>query len=114
MIDFKEKAKHFLYDFRASGDTYATEAEELARMEKELRELVEQGHQTEGAALLLATEKGLTPLGRLIDACHALLKDTHYVLGMSDDDPHKGAGNRIADAMEELFPRLDVNARSSE
>mgnify|MGYP001606995714 CR=1 FL=1 len=54
--------------------------------------------------LLLATEKGLTPLGRLIDACNDLLKDTPYTRGMKNGDPYKGPGNRMADAMAELFP----------
>ena len=49
MIDYKEKAKHFLYDFCASGDAYATEAEELDRMEKELRELVTSAQAEVGA-----------------------------------------------------------------
>ena len=41
MIDYKEKAKHFLFDFCAGGDSFETADEGLARMEKELRELVE-------------------------------------------------------------------------
>ena len=61
----------------------------------------------EAGTLLLATEKGLTPLGKLIDACREMLKDINYTRGLAEGSIGKGSGNRMADALDELFSHMN-------
>ncbi len=95
-----------------SDPLYKAAPEPLRALMKFAFERGFQAQRAEGAPLLLATEKGLTPLGKLIDACQAMLRDINYTRGLAEGSVGKGAGNRMADALDELLPSMNKESSS--
>ena len=95
VIDYKEKAKHFLFDFCAGGDAIETADEGLARMEKELRELV-------ATALAEGRQK--------VD--ETALAHAHNIVDLARDSSMKVAAGAHIVAAELL--RLDMNPSRKE
>ena len=54
------------------------------------------------AELHAALRNSATDLIAAVEAAMKLMEEHNYITGMSDNNPHKGAGNYLADALEKF------------
>ena len=69
----------------------------LAEKERELTEV-----QAEAFDKIMAAEAHAAEAEKVVNAARKLLARNNYVKGMPDNDPNKGAGNYLADAVAAL------------